>query len=118
MRANKILLPIFGLTSLIFLPTASCHALEFSGTFGDAVAPFRIDVNPEFIKRTTLKASLTRFTDDLQQPDFADGPPRHNATTVRDFWVNEFDWFQVQENLNKKYVKTTSYQRLDEKRIV
>jgi hypothetical protein len=114
MKTTEILLPIIGLTSLILSSTASCQLLEFSGTFGDTVAPFQIDVKPDFIKETTLKASLTRFTDDLQQPDFADGPPRHNATTVRDFWVNEFDWFQVQENLNKKYVKAISFQGLDE----
>jgi hypothetical protein len=102
MRTTKIFVPIIGLASLVLSSTALCQPLEFSCTFGDTVTPFQIDVKPDFIKKTTLKASLTRFADDIQQPDFTDGPPRHNVTTVRDFWVNEFDWFQVQENLNKK----------------
>ena len=72
----------------------------FKASFGSSPAPFQIDVDPAFIASTKLKASLTRYAVDLDQPDFADGPPRHNVTTVRDYWVNKYDWFEVQRDLN------------------
>ena len=76
---------------------------NFNATFGPSPAPFEIDVYPEFIKQTKLKASLTRLTQDLQhQPEWTEGAPRHNVTTVRDYWLGEFDWFEVQDELNEK----------------
>ena len=81
-----------------------------NATFGSSPAPFEIDVDPEFIALTKLKASVTRFPTDVQQPDFTDGPPLHNATTVRDYWVDEYDWEQEQAYLNTRYVRSCIFQ--------
>ena len=78
--------------------------LTFRAKFGASPAPFKIDLEPEFVHRTKLKASLTRYVSDLNQPDFVDGPPQHNVSTVRDYWVKHYDWFDVQNQLNAKYV--------------
>lgn len=89
----------FGVTSVV-------SQQNFKATFGSSPAPFKIDVHPEFISETLLKASLTRYTVDIDQPDLVDGPPKHNVTTVRDYWLNEYDWFAVQKQLNRRYLSS------------
>ncbi|KAL6720191.1 hypothetical protein ACLMJK_002112 [Lecanora helva] len=80
------------------------HAAEnFIASYGSSPAPFQINVLPIFIQETVQKASQTRYAIDIDQPDLVDGPPRHNVTTVRDYWVNHYDWFDVQDQLNKRY---------------
>lgn len=75
---------------------------EANALYPASPVPFKIDVKPEFIALTKLKASLTRFPVDVMQPDWTDGPPVHNATSVRNYWVDEYDWAQVQNELNSK----------------
>lgn len=81
---------------------------NFKATFGASPQPFKISVNPDFIRQTNLKASLTRYTHDLNQPDFTDGPPRHNITTIRDYWTNEYSWYAIQDGINKKFNQFTT----------
>lgn len=85
-------------------PIAPASGLTFNATYGLSPAPFTIDVLPDFITQTKLKASLTRYAKDLDQPDFTDGPPRHNVSTVRDYWVEKYDWAKVERELNAQYV--------------
>lgn len=59
----------------------------FRATF-KATQPFKIDVDDNFVAFSKLKASLTRYTVDIEQPEWVDGPPRHNVSTIRDYWVN------------------------------
>ena len=91
--------------SAISLVNAYTANLTFRAKFGASPAPFKIDLEPEFVHQTKLKASLTRYASDLNQPDFVDGPPQHNVSTVRDYWVEKYDWFDVQNQLNAKYVE-------------
>lgn len=86
----------------LLLPSVVGQSQEFKATFGSSPAPFQIDVNPDFIATARLKASLTRYTVDVDQPDWADGPPSHNVSTVRNYWVDEYDWVQVQAELNQQ----------------
>lgn len=75
---------------------------NFQATFGRNPAPFQIDVDTEFIAQTKQRVALTRFPVDIDQPELAEGPPVHNATAIRNYWVDHYDWFEVQESLNKK----------------
>ena len=90
------------LALLVALSTTVVVSQNFKATYGSAPAPFKIDVDPGFIEKTVLKASLTRYAVDVDEPDFQDGPPRHNVTTVRDFWVKQYNWFDIQEQLNQR----------------
>ncbi|CAF9916642.1 MAG: hypothetical protein HETSPECPRED_002970 [Heterodermia speciosa] len=76
---------------------------NFNANYGTSPAPFQIDVHPSFINRTIQKVALTRFTVDVEEPELASGPPRHNATTVQDYWLHHYDWFRVQDQLNQRY---------------
>lgn len=81
---------------------------NFRVVFGSSPQPFHIDVDPNFVANTQLKASLTRLTEDIDQPDWVDGPPRHNMSHIRDYWTNDFDWFDVQAHLNAKFKQFTT----------
>lgn len=87
---------------IVALCTELAVSQNFKATFGNSPAPFKIDVDPRFIKETVLKASLTRYAVDVEQPAWQDGPPRNNVTTVRDYWVNQYNWFDVQDRLNQR----------------
>ncbi|KAK4072219.1 hypothetical protein Trihar35433_4283 [Trichoderma harzianum] len=89
----------------------TCHnavALEWSATYGRQPAPFKLSVNPEIIALAHQKAYLTRFPVDVEQPDWSDGPPVHNATSVRNYWVNEYDWPEVQREINSQFKMFTT----------
>ena len=81
---------------------ASKSPLSFKAAFSDTPAPFKIDVDRTFIEETVQRVKLTRFPVDIDQPDLLDGPPVHNSTAVRDYWIHEYDWFAVQDELNKQ----------------
>lgn len=86
--------------------SASPSSLEnFKASYGTSPQPFKIEVDAAFVKDTKFKAFLTRYTVDIHQPDFVDGPPRHNVTTIRDYWVKEYDWFSVEKDINQKYTQ-------------
>jgi pimeloyl-ACP methyl ester carboxylesterase len=89
-------------------PSTSAPFQNFKATFGPIPQLFTIDVDPSFIRETKLKASLTRYTLDINQPDFVDGPPRHNVSTIRDYWVNQYDWYSVERDINQKFTQFTT----------
>ena len=96
-----------GLSTLIIsIASLAAHAmandLNFRAHFGSSPAPFKIDVSPDFIKETTLKVSLTRLIVDVDVPEWSEGPSRHNVSTLRNYWLNGYDWFKIQDQLNKK----------------
>lgn len=82
---------------------------NFIANYGTSPAPFKIDVRPGFINKTIQKVALTRYTVDVEEPDFVSGPPRHNVTTVRDYWLNHYDWYRVQDQLNQRYVSVDCF---------
>ena len=95
----SIRLPLLVFT---FSQSALTQLPNVNTIFGSSPAPLQIDVDPDFIAMTKLQASMTRFPTDVEQPDFTDGTPVHNATTIRDYWVDEYDWNQEQAYLNKR----------------
>ena len=104
MIAKLITSSVFVVTNCVF----SSAQENFDATYGNSPSPFEINVHPSFIEKTVQKAALTRYTVDIQISDFLDGPPRHNVTMVRDYWVDHYDWFEVQDRLNKRYVFQSS----------
>lgn len=86
--------------------------LNFKATFSEEVAKFTIDVDDEFLRTTKLKASLTRLPMDLeQQPEQADGPPRRVGEKVARYWADEYDWQQVEGDLNRRFEQFTTIVR-------
>ncbi|KAL9084651.1 MAG: hypothetical protein Q9159_005132 [Coniocarpon cinnabarinum] len=55
--------------------------LNFAFTPSNTPQPFVIDVDPNFIAATTLKAELYRPSRNITQPDWTDGPPTRDVST-------------------------------------
>lgn len=87
---------------LFYSADAWANLLSFKAAYSTSPTPFEIDVDKPFIDETILRVKLTRFPVDIDQPDLLDGPPVHNATTIRDYWLAEYDWFAVQDDINKQ----------------
>lgn len=86
------------------------HASQnFAGSFSYPPQPFTLNVDRDFIETTRLKASLTRFTEDLLDVvAWEDGTPTHNISVLRDYWVNEYDWDKAEAEINRKYQQFTT----------
>ncbi|QKX59749.1 uncharacterized protein TRUGW13939_06891 [Talaromyces rugulosus] len=84
----------------------------FQWNFSESPRPFVVNVEKEFIDNTRLKASLTRFVTPIQEPDPLEGPSIYNATTIRDYWVNEYDWDKVEKHLNQNLQQYTTTVKL------
>ncbi|KIW11567.1 hypothetical protein PV08_10868 [Exophiala spinifera] len=82
--------------------------LNFKATFSDEVLPFTISVSEDFLGLTRLKASLTRFVDDQDQPDHEDGPPRRSAEAIAKYWSESYDWRRVEASLNGRLKQFTT----------
>ena len=93
------------LLSLFVLGTNASETQQgrnFQAVFKKTPTPFTIDVDSDFIDYTKQKVALTRFPEAIQQPVLEEGPSIHNASAVKEHWVNHYDWFKVQEALNEE----------------
>ncbi|PON20329.1 hypothetical protein TGAM01_v210828 [Trichoderma gamsii] len=91
------------LATALLVVSRSTLALEWDATYGNSPAPFKLAVHPEIIALAHQKVALTRYPIDVKQPDWSDGPPVHNATSVRDYWVKEYDWPSTQRDINSRF---------------
>jgi epoxide hydrolase-like protein len=82
--------------------------LNYRATFTEAITPFNVSVNEDFLKLTRLKVSLTRFVDDLNLPDFTDGPPTRVAKSVAAYWTEEYDWRKIEGSINSRLSQFTT----------
>ncbi|KAF5702077.1 epoxide hydrolase [Fusarium globosum] len=77
-----------------------------NATFATSPKPFQIHVERDFIEETRQRVSHTR------SPLFinvsSDGPGVENFTSVRDFWVNEYDWNATEASINKRLKQFTT----------
>jgi hypothetical protein len=105
---------MFTLTKLMLIAILSATISKassvpaFKASYGSSPRPFEIDVDAGFVALTKLKASLTRYTVDINVADFFEGPPQHNVSTLRDYWANEYEWVEVQAKLNTKFRQFTT----------
>ncbi|RYP53552.1 hypothetical protein DL768_001507 [Monosporascus sp. mg162] len=91
--------------------TTAAHpdrSLNFHGTFGHSPSPFTIKVNQEFIEATKQRVALTRTPIGIPELEAQEGPPVQNATAVREYWVNEYDWLEEEESINKQFLQFTT----------
>ncbi|KAG4274873.1 hypothetical protein FPRO04_08881 [Fusarium proliferatum] len=77
-----------------------------NATFATSPKPFQIHTERDFIEETRQRVAHTR------SPLFinvsSDGPGVENFTSVRDFWVNEYDWNATEASINKRLKQFTT----------
>ena len=90
-------------SALLLSPTHGQNIPEIKAHYGSTPAPFTLDVNPSFIVTTELKVSLARIANDIGVPNLVDGPSTETAISTKSFWLKNYNWKSVQEELNQKY---------------
>ncbi|KAL9640024.1 MAG: hypothetical protein Q9164_000559 [Protoblastenia rupestris] len=78
-------------------------AVPFHTNFPSIPTHWNISIDRKFIAITKLKVALTRYHEDIDIPAWTEGPSRSNIAELRDYWLNEYDWYAVQERLNTEY---------------
>lgn len=86
-----------------FLTWASGQSIpEINATYPLTPTPFSLHVNPAFIETTRLKVQLSRVANDIGVDPFVDGVPTEKALALRNYWVDNFNWTDVQDQINQK----------------
>jgi pimeloyl-ACP methyl ester carboxylesterase len=67
-----------------------------------------VDVSPKFVATTRTKASLTRPAIDLEEDPWSEGVPAANITYIADYWANNYEWFDIQKQLNENFKHFTT----------
>ena len=98
---SLILKVLFLITSFLRYVMAR-ESLPFHAVFNDHVAPFKIEVDPEFIANTVQRVSLSRLPLDIGTEFFSEGLPVENATSLQRFWTHDYKWSEVEQSLNKQ----------------
>ncbi|KAJ4344648.1 uncharacterized protein N0V89_012392 [Didymosphaeria variabile] len=65
--------------------------------------PYTINVDPEFIEETRIRASQFRQTEPIDAPAWFDGPPTSKINDVAKYWAEDYDWSKVQDGINKNF---------------
>lgn len=90
----------FGFGPLLCVAAGTFSIPNVNATFSDSPQPFLIQVDPNFVEYTRQRAAHARAPVFLNMT--GDGPSAENFTSVRDFWVNEYDWNATQASINDK----------------
>ncbi|KAF5599105.1 epoxide hydrolase [Fusarium pseudocircinatum] len=77
-----------------------------NATFVKSPKPFQIHVDRGFIEDTRQRAAHTRSP--LFINESSDGPGAENFTSVRNFWVNEYDWNATEASINRRFEQFTT----------
>ncbi|KAF5973630.1 epoxide hydrolase [Fusarium bulbicola] len=97
---------------LIFAVGSLCAASgpfslpNVNAAFTKSPKPFRIHVDRGFIEDTRQRVAHTRAP--LFINVSSDGPGVENFTSVRDFWVHEYDWNATEASINKRFKQFTT----------
>ncbi|KAH6685807.1 Alpha/Beta hydrolase protein [Plectosphaerella plurivora] len=90
---------------LLVLTTAQCGNVNFPANSSQPVA-WNISVLPSFIhdvrKRVELFQPASEFEDD-SIADWEEGLPRAMSASLKDYWLNDFDWFQFEDEINANF---------------
>ena len=82
--------------------TSTAHPIQESAPLYHP-KPYTISVDPAFIEETRIKASKFRDTVDIDAPAWFDGPPTSKISTIAKYWSEEYDWFKIQDGMNKDF---------------
>jgi pimeloyl-ACP methyl ester carboxylesterase len=110
---TSVLLLLYGVFHLV---NASSPLPNIRATYGDSPAPFAIDVEPRFIDDIRFRVNNARSPAPSRtyEPAFSEGPALVNFTTLRDYWIDHYDWFAEQASINSKLKQFTTTVRSED----
>ncbi|CAG9952732.1 unnamed protein product [Clonostachys rosea f. rosea IK726] len=102
MRLHQILLA-GGIGPLL----ATANNLNFDFPYNtSSPVPFTISVDEAFIEETQSKVKLYRLSPDLKDDSnyqWSEGPPQKDMAWLKDEWASNFDWTEVQKEINSNF---------------
>lgn len=88
----------------LFLPQISSNVLAYPQTKQNyQPRPYTIDVDPKLIEQTRQNAASFRPSTDIDEPKWTDGPPTTEILAIAKYWVDEYNWSEVQAGINKNF---------------
>ena len=92
------------------LVQASSPLPNIRATYGSSPAPFTIGVEPRFIDdaRRRVTNSRSPIPPGSYELAYSEGPTVANFTTLRDYWLDHYDWFAEQATINSKLKQSTT----------
>lgn len=89
------------------LPLVQSKGLNFDfPNATDGPVPFNISVDKTFIDETMIKVGLYRPSIDLEDDsnsNWIEGPPSANMSALAKDWANDYDWFEIEEEINANF---------------
>ena len=107
---QSLITPLFLFCGAITLVQASSPLPNIRATYGSSPAPFTIDVEPRFIDDVRQRVTNARspVPPGGYEPAYSEGPTLANFTTLRDYWLDHYDWFVEQASINSKLKQFTT----------
>ena len=101
------LLSFHGVAKLV---QASSPLPNIRAAYRSSPAPFTIDVEPRFIDDVRQRVNNARspIPPGGYEPAYSEGPTLANFTTLRDYWLDHYDWFAEQTAINSKLRQFTT----------
>lgn len=78
--------------------------------YSDSPEPFAIDVEPRFVDDVRYRVRTSRAPSLIEglEPLNSDGPTLANYSAIRNYWIDEYDWFAEQTSINKDLKQFTT----------
>lgn len=90
----------FGFGLLLCAVAENISVPNVDAAFHKSPKPFEIHVDRHFIENTRQRVEYAR--DPVFIGASGDGPSAEIFSTVRDFWVNEYNWNATEASINQK----------------
>ena len=101
------LLSFHGVAKLV---QASSPLPNIRAAYRSSPAPFTIDVEPRFIDdiRQRVNNARSPIPPGGYEPSYSEGLTLAKFTTLRDYWLDHYDWFAEQTAINSKLKQFTT----------
>lgn len=100
---SHIVLAVCSLTVFALGDTTTYTGLNFVFPDASAPQPFKISVDPAFIEQTLTKVNMYRPSRDVSTQWTNEGPPRANITQLAKYWAEDYNWFDIEEQINANF---------------
>ena len=91
------------ITSVLATNTEYAADLPYDFPNTSTPQPFHISVDPSFIHETQRRAKSFRSSRSLSQEWTNEGPPQPLMKGLASYWGKEYDWFEVQRQINGNF---------------
>jgi hypothetical protein len=97
---------VFAVCGFVVSASGDAHSyggLNFAFPNVSTPQPFKISVDPAFIEQSLAKVKMYRPSRDVSEQWTNEGPARANITQLASDWVEDYNWFDIEEQINTNF---------------